>query len=185
MRISRLAVVLFIVLAALVVATRRDLARPNTEVFPDMARSPSVAPQEEMPRMPVEGTIPRGFMPFGYADTEDDWLRAGKELDNPLPPTPGVLRRGEEVFTRSCRHCHGPEGRGQGPVGRKVPKLSMSVVRKGTVGLRDGNLFHIITHGQNDMPSHAPRIPREDRWAAIHHLRALQEEEKERLKRFE
>jgi mono/diheme cytochrome c family protein len=38
----------------------------------------------------------------------------------------------------------------------------------------DSRIFHIITRGQNLMPSYASQILPEDRWAAVHYVRALQ-----------
>ena len=38
----------------------------------------------------------------------------------------------------------------------------------------DGNIFHVITNGQNVMPSYAEQVPVDDRWAIIHYIRSLQ-----------
>jgi hypothetical protein len=38
----------------------------------------------------------------------------------------------------------------------------------------DGNIYHVITMGQNVMPSYASQITPGDRWAVIHYVRALQ-----------
>jgi hypothetical protein len=35
-------------------------------------------------------------------------------------------------------------------------------------------LFHIITYGQTNMAAYASQVAREDRWAAILHIRHLQ-----------
>ena len=65
---------------------------PGYEYMPNMYRSPSYETYSENPlfknnstaREPVEGTIPRGFSPFEYENTLEDYLRAGLELVNPL-----------------------------------------------------------------------------------------------------
>ena len=38
----------------------------------------------------------------------------------------------------------------------------------------DGMLFHVITTGQNAMPSYASQIGIDDRWRIINYVRALQ-----------
>jgi mono/diheme cytochrome c family protein len=38
----------------------------------------------------------------------------------------------------------------------------------------DGNVYHVITEGQNVMPGYGSQISREDRWAIIHYIRVLQ-----------
>ena len=38
----------------------------------------------------------------------------------------------------------------------------------------DGYIFDVITHGHGAMPDYASQIPRDDRWAIIAYVRALQ-----------
>ena len=38
----------------------------------------------------------------------------------------------------------------------------------------DGMIYHIITNGQNVMPSYASQITREERWAIVNYVRVLQ-----------
>ena len=38
----------------------------------------------------------------------------------------------------------------------------------------DGMIYHIITVGQNVMPSYASQVNREERWAIVNYVRALQ-----------
>ena len=65
---------------------------PGYEYMPNMYRSASYETYSENPlfknnstaRKPVEGTVPRGFVPFNYDNTLDDYLNAGRELKNPL-----------------------------------------------------------------------------------------------------
>jgi hypothetical protein len=65
---------------------------PGYEYMPNMYRSPSYETYSVNPnfsdsmtaRKPVTGTIPRGFIPFEYENTLDDYLSAGKELINQL-----------------------------------------------------------------------------------------------------
>ena len=47
-------------------------------------------------RVPVAGTVPRGFIPFDYTIDAESRIRAGKELVNPFLP-------GAELFTGAGR----------------------------------------------------------------------------------
>ena len=40
--------------------------------------------------------------------------------------------------------------------------------------MKDGQLFHVLTYGQNNMPSYASQLSREDRWNAILYVRTMQ-----------
>jgi mono/diheme cytochrome c family protein len=149
------------------------------EYMPNMAYGPSIKAQNEDPmhpgysamRTPVPGTVPRGFTPYRFA--AGDSLIAQRELVNPLPRTAEVLGRGQRVFNTYCIVCHGPKGDGQGYI---VPKFPMppSLFSAKVTQWPDGRIFHVITRGQNLMPSYASQILPEDRWAVIHYVRALE-----------
>jgi hypothetical protein len=38
----------------------------------------------------------------------------------------------------------------------------------------DGNIYHVMTDGQNIMPSYATQVSKDDRWAIVQHIRVLQ-----------
>lgn len=144
--------------------------KPNFTYMPDMAFSPALKAQEEgSMRLPVEGTIPRGYNPYPYKDVKD----AERELKNPLQKTKTVLERGKVVYNTYCIVCHGPTGLGDGYVVPKYPRppsLQSDKIRNAP----DGHIYHVVTVGQNLMPSYASQITPADRWAMIHYLRALQ-----------
>jgi mono/diheme cytochrome c family protein len=121
-------------------------------------------------RPPVEGTVARGFLPYPYHGKPDD---AGRYLMNPLLPTEPVLARGKQKFLTFCSPCHGNFGRGDSRLRGQFPNpptLHSDKVRNWP----DGNIFHVITDGQNVMPSYAPQIAQEDRWAIVDYVRVLQ-----------
>jgi len=145
--------------------------KPNFIYMPDMVYSPAFKAQKDgAMRMPVAGTVPRGFQYYPYANNPE---RAGQELKNPLPPTAEVLKRGQVMFNTYCIVCHGPNGEGDGSVVPKFPRppsLQSDKVR----GWSDGRIYHVISMGQNLMPSYASQIATADRWSIIYYIRALQ-----------
>jgi mono/diheme cytochrome c family protein len=161
---------------------RADSGMRNFEVFPDMAVAPAYDSYAVNPnfadgktlREPVAGTIIRGQMPLGFEATKEDAERAGRELVNPFSGDAGVLERGSVVYARYCLNCHGPEGRGDGVVATRGFPAPPPLQAPNALGLRDGQMFHIVTYGQGNMPSHAAQIDRDDRWRAIEYVRKLQ-----------
>lgn len=145
---------------------------PNTIYMPDMVYTPALKAQKQgSMRMPVQGTVPRDFEPYHFTDRET----AGRELKNPLRPTKQILTRGMAMYNTYCIVCHGPHGEGDGSVtgGSRFPRpptLQSDQVR----GYPDGTIYHVVTMGQNLMPSYASQIGPADRWAIIHYLRVLQ-----------
>ena len=121
-------------------------------------------------RPPVEGTVARGFLPYPYKGRPD---LAGKYLVNPLLPTASNLERGKARFLTYCSPCHGNFARGDSRLRGQFPSpptLHSDKVRNWP----DGNIYHVITEGQNAMPSYASQVSRDDRWAIILYIRALQ-----------
>ncbi|MDR3608072.1 MAG: cytochrome c [Oligoflexia bacterium] len=162
-----LAAFLIVAMAAASGCTKHS--KPNYIYMPDMYYSPAVKAQKALMRLPVEGTVPRGYTPYHFTSPEE----AGKALIDPLPPTHAVLMRGQMMFNTYCQVCHGPAGLGDGNVVPKIPRppsLQSDKIRNWP----DGSIFHIITRGQNVMPSYASQIMPEDRWAIIRYIRVLQ-----------
>jgi mono/diheme cytochrome c family protein len=120
-------------------------------------------------RTPVEGTVARGFIPYPYMGIDEP----PEYLSNPLLPTVENLKLGKQKFLTFCSPCHGNFGdgdsrlRGQFP---NPPSLHSQRIRD----FEDGKLYHTITNGRNIMPSYAAQIDREERWAIVNYIRALQ-----------
>jgi mono/diheme cytochrome c family protein len=121
-------------------------------------------------RQPVEGTIARGFIPYPFKGKPED---AGKYLVDPLLQTKEVLERGKSKYLTFCSPCHGNFARGDSRLQGQFPSpptLHSDKVRNWP----DGRIYHVITEGQNAMPSYAPQLSPEDRWAIINYIRVLQ-----------
>ncbi|HEU5453059.1 MAG TPA: cytochrome c [Terriglobales bacterium] len=162
---------------------RSDAAKTNYELFPDMAhsvRSNAFAPNANLAagqtlQAPPAGAIPRGYLPLHYAATPQDAARAGEELISPdAPGNERALQRGAQVFANFCSECHGAAAAGNGPVAQRGYPPPPSLLAEHAVKMKDGQLFHILTYGQNNMPSYASQLSRQDRWDAIFYVRSLQ-----------
>jgi mono/diheme cytochrome c family protein len=160
-----------------------DLTKPNFEFLPQMAHSPrynAFAPNPNFAdgttlQHPEPGTIARGSKPLHYAATPQDALRAGEELKSPLDLSNVRAReRGAFVFSNFCAVCHGAGGAGNGPVAQRGYPPPPSLLAEHALKMKDGQLFHVLTYGQNNMPSYASQLSREDRWNAILYIRTMQ-----------
>lgn len=122
---------------------------------------------------PPPGTVARGPLGFAYGPGPEEALRAGRELASPLSPTTENVKRGDLIFHTICFTCHGAAGEGDGPIIPRFPQPpSLTAAR--ARGLPDGQIVHIISRGQNLMPSHAAQVPLEDRWRLVLYIRSLQ-----------
>jgi mono/diheme cytochrome c family protein len=143
----------------------------NTFIYmPDMYWTKGLKYQEPGMKPPVPGTVARGQHTMPESMTMEE---AGKVYKNPLRRTEAVLERGRHVFNSTCIVCHGPHGEGNGLIVPKFPRPP-SLMSEKIRNYPDGNIYYIITRGQNLMSSYAGQIQQADRWAVIHYLRALQ-----------
>lgn len=142
-----------------------------------MAVQPKVLPQTPSTffsngysmRMPVTGTIARGFIPYEFKGMSDT---AVKDLVNPLPFTQEVVDIGKQRYNTYCSPCHGYFGQGDSRLKGQFPKPP-SLISEKIKKWGDGNIYNVITNGQNVMPSYASQISRDDRWTIVHYIRVL------------
>ncbi len=178
LRFMSLLVVIIALTAAATYSTLNILLE-KAQPFNWMTDQPKVLPQTTSTffkdgysmRMPVEGTVARGFIPYPYKGYTDSMLTT--PLVNPLPFTQEVVDRGKKEFEIFCSPCHGYYARGDTRLRGQFPappSLHSDKVRNWA----DGRIYHVITNGQNNMPSYEKQVPRDDRWAIIHYIRALQ-----------
>ena len=169
-----------------------DGNHPGYEYMPNMYRSPSYDTYTENPifengitsQQPVKGSIPRGFIPFEYENSLEDYLRAGNELNNPLELNSQTLEEGKQLYEMFCKHCHGQNGDGKGsishPLYSGVPSYADKLAPRRTGAsmseLKDGNIYHAITFGLNAMGPHASQLTQEERWKIVHYVNVLQKE---------
>lgn len=118
-------------------------------------------------------TVARGDQRVGfvYSGLDD----AGKPVDRmPYPLTREFLQRGQQRFNIFCSPCHDRLGTGRGMIvlrGYKQPSsYHIERLRNAPIGY----FVNVMTEGFGVMPSYAPQVPIEDRWAIAVYIRALQ-----------
>ena len=74
--------------------------------------------------------------------------------------------------------CHGPLGRGDGPVGSKIAEggyiTPPDLTEATSVERSDGELFGLITKGVYVMPRFKGLLSADERWLLVRHIRELQ-----------
>lgn len=195
-RFNLLLVFILVMVAAMLMLFRVDNLQPNYQVIlgDDMTYTPAYTTFSKNSNFangrtlqdPVPGTIARSSQLFHFEPTPQDALRAGEELVNPfdLSTEEGAASaaRGTLAFRSFCIACHGADGTGFGPVAQRgfppPPSLLIGKSRE----MKDGQLFHILTYGQNSMPQFAAQLPPERRWDVINHIRLLQQKAQQKAK---
>lgn len=182
--LNTLLLVAFFVSLGLIWLLDRDYARPNFAIMSGMVESVSYGAYAANPsfadgktlRTPSAGTIPRDQLPLHFSATPEDAVRAGEELRNPLSAADATVRQhGQFIYSNFCQVCHGAQGKGDGPVSQRGVPPPPSLLNGKSKDMKDGQLFHILTFGQGNMPSYAAQLSREERWQVIAFVRSLQQ----------
>jgi hypothetical protein len=124
-------------------------------------------------RLPVEGTIARGFL------EDDPHLFDGRVGDNlaetfPFEITTEVINRGQERYNIFCTPCHDHTGGGNGIIVERGFKQPTSFHDQRLVDSPVGYYYNAIKNGFGVMMDYSAQIPVNDRWAIIAYIRALQ-----------
>ncbi|TAK66186.1 MAG: cytochrome c [Bacteroidetes bacterium] len=178
-----LLVIILFFLIGMTYGIKRDYLSRNSQILPGMVTSVPYNAQDENENFAdgktlqyrKEGQISRELMPLHYQATPEDAKRAGEELFNPVSDTvEGNLERGQAVFTTFCQPCHGTGGLGDGTVVKKGFPAPPSLLAENARKIKDGQMFHIVTYGQGNMPSLASQVSRLDRWKTILYISEVQ-----------
>ena len=120
-------------------------------------------------RMPVPGTVARGFLPYSAGSEET----AGGFV-NPLPRTERVLQQGRQTYRNYCSVCHGILGNGPPTLTAAYGAKPANLASRSAIDLPDGKIHHVIIAGKNAMPAYAADLSEDERWAVVHYVRVLQ-----------
>ncbi len=193
---------------ALLAACGGEKDSPGIEYMPDMYRGPAVEAYVDYGQDPYyfgdstaiaqrntlsARTAPAGTIPFAadqskamynfpypYANTPEDYERAGAELHSPIPMTTETVEKGKVIYTKFCMHCHGEKGQGDGKVVSEGGYPSPPAYNGSQLGaLPEGKMFHSLMYGKNvAMGSHAGQLNKEERWLVVQYVKYLQAGEK-------
>jgi mono/diheme cytochrome c family protein len=160
-----------------------DDQSPGIEYMPDMYRSRAVEAYSETvltldnksALQPAENSIPRGFLPYPYPNTNEGYEMAGENLKNPIPFSEEELKKGKEIYSNFCVHCHGKKGDGKGSVPENSDYPNPPSYQTQLKDLPAGKIFHTLMYGKNLMGSHASQISKEDRWRLVYYVQSLQD----------
>jgi mono/diheme cytochrome c family protein len=97
-----------------------------------------------------------------------------KARKNPVKFAEVSVDRGKKIFTTQCALCHGDKGDGKSQLAEDMKLQMPDLTKPDTLKNRtDGELFAIITSGQDPMPSQSGRLTEMHRWNLVNYLRAL------------
>jgi mono/diheme cytochrome c family protein len=168
----------FALAPALSGCTQMEDAAASIPVFSFMRNSPAIDPYEA-PRPAPYGSVPYGSPAgesLGPTEASEEGLNAlAGRITNPF--TRGdttAMRVGQVMFDRHCAVCHGPQGKGNGPIlGQGKFPFAPDLTLPTTRARSDGYIYAVIRTGRGLMPSYGPRTNHLERWAIVEYVRSL------------
>lgn len=160
--------------------TKIENVLASIPIFGFLRESPAFDPYEA-PRPAPPGAVPYespagegALMP--RSNSEVELIAFGAPLRNIYQPgDSAAMRLGDVMFERHCAVCHGPAGKGDGPIiGPGKFPFAPDVTLPVSVNRTDGYLYGIIAAGRGLMPAYGPRMNHSERWATVLYLRSLQ-----------
>lgn len=156
------------------VSCQKD-SRPNYQFMPNMYESVGYETYSEShafrsgieAQLPVEGTVARGYLPFDYLDTIEDFNLAKENLKSPLDSTQVNLVEAKVLYDIYCGICHGNKGDGQGQLVKREKILGIPSYDDIGRAITQGSIYHTIYYGKNTMGSYANQLDEEERWQVV------------------
>ena len=171
--------VLIVVLVS--VASCKKDTRPNYQFMPNMYEPVGYETYSESnafkngneAQLPAEGSIPRGFKPFDFDNTNEGYELAKSTLTSPLDSTQIDTERGKILYDIYCGICHGNKGDGQGNLVKREKILGVPSYDDAGRNISEGGVYHVQMFGLNSMGSYASQTNELERWQITQHVMNL------------
>ena len=159
-----------------------DPSKPNYQYFPNMYESVGYKTYQEsdafpngiQAQLPVEGSVPRGWQPYEYEDSNEGYESAKLNLKSPLVNNEENLKNGKKMYDIYCSVCHGSKGDGQGILMEREKFLGIPSYADRDI--TEGSIYHVLMHGINLMGSHSGQVDDQERWQIAQYVLKLRED---------
>ncbi|WP_198513419.1 c-type cytochrome [Confluentibacter lentus] len=177
---SLIKIITIVMVLVAVVSCKKD-TRPNYQFMPNMYESVGYETYNEnamfengmASRVPAEGSVPRGFVPFDIDNTIEGYDLAKATLKSPLDSTKVDIERGKALYDIYCGICHGNQGDGQGNLVKREKILGVPAYNDAGRAITEGSIYHTIHYGKNTMGSYVNQLSIEERWQVVAYVLQL------------
>lgn len=161
-------------------------SQPNYQFMPNMYEPVGYETYQESDafrngieaQLPPKGSIHRGWQPYEYQDTNEDYEAAKANLKSPLDSTmtETSMAAGKELYDIYCAICHGNKGDGKGHLATTEKFLGIPSYDEAARAITEGSVYHVIYYGRNAMGSHAGQLSEKERWQVAAYVMKLKQD---------
>ncbi len=163
-----------------IVSCQKD-SRPNYQYMPNMYEPVSyeaygeygIFPGGQEAMLPAEGSIPRGWMPYDFENSNEGYQLAKDTLKNPIRYTAENEEAGKELYDIYCAICHGAKGEGKGYLVEREKILGVPSYNDVGRAITEGSIYHVMYYGINSMGSYASQTSEHERWQIVQYVEKL------------
>ena len=124
--------------------------------------------------LPVEGTIPRGYVVYDLPNTNEAFELSKADAHVPANFADMDPAEGKELYTIFCSSCHGVKGDGEGILFQREKILGIPGYGEERLPeMTPGSIYHVMMHGKNNMGSHASQLTYSERWKIVSYVMQL------------
>ncbi len=93
--------------------------------------------------------------------------------ENPVAADDVSLQRGQILYALNCAVCHGPNGKGDGPMAAHLKVKPEDLTGSGVQNSSDGTIFLVITNGvPGNMPALRENLTPRERWDVVNYVKS-------------
>lgn len=100
-----------------------------------------------------------------------------RAMKNPVRATAASILAGQRAYGKNCRHCHGLQGKGDGPLAPTNPRPANLTDDKWDHGSTDGEIFAIILNGapatNSEMKPMKGTLSETEIWTIVNYIRSI------------
>ncbi len=138
----------------------------------DMMNQPSIKPQEGVPKVFPQRSVPVAGIPTKVKNREE-----ATSLKNPVLVSEESIKKGRNLYQIVCAACHGLSGKADSPVSELIGAVDLTADY--ILNYSDGYIYGTITFGSAIMPSYgvpnseggSNDLSPEERWHVVNYLK--------------